>query len=131
MMKRSRIGALAMFGVVVLAMVAGAVALIWKGMLLVPPNWARLWALLATAGLPVVAWGGWWFGHTEARGRLAGFDKAVDRIFGGLSKASGLNASHVRSMRAAQAPPAPQVILPDVEIVQRRLPSGGGDVIEL
>lgn len=129
-MRKDRLVAMAMFCVVLLAMVAGAIALIWQGMLLVSPNAARLWALLATGALPLVAWGAWWFGHTEERGRLAGFDKAIDRMFGGLSKASGLNVSHTRTMRAAQAPPVQQVILPDVEIVQRQL-SRGDEVIEM
>ncbi len=98
----------------ILAILVGLVALIWRGMLLAPSNVARLWALLATAALPVAA--GWWFGHTEARGRLAGIDQAVDRVMTAASKTAGLRVNTTRSIRT-ETPP--QVTLPSVEIVSR------------
>ena len=126
---KSRLGIMLITAVVILVLGAGICFLIWQGMLLVPSNVARLWALLVTAALPFATWAGWFFGHTEARGTLAGFDKAVDKVMGAASRAAGLTVGTARAMRQpAQAPPV--VVLPDVEIVQRRLPSGG-DVIEL
>ncbi|MCP4542616.1 MAG: hypothetical protein GY832_36300 [Chloroflexi bacterium] len=115
-------------GVVVFVILVGALA--WWLMLQVPPNAARLWALLVTVSLPFIAWGAWWFGNVEARGKLAGFDTAIDRTFAGLSKAAGLNVTHTRAMRTNQVLPQQTVILPDVEIIQRRLPSGS-DIVEL
>lgn len=117
---------LGIVGAVVLLGIVGAGA--WWLMLQIPPNVARLWALTVSVALPLATWAGWWFGHTEERGRLTGFDKAVDRMFGGLSKASGLSSNHTRRMQATREPPI--IVLPDVEIVSRQL-SGGGAVIEL
>lgn len=106
---------------------AGVVTLAWWGMGFVSPNAARLWALLATVALPLAVWAGWWFGHTEARGKLSGFDNAIDRMFGGLTKASGLGTKADEQARRIQPPSV--VILPDVEIIPRQL--NGLDVIDL
>ena len=99
-----------------LVTLAGIGYLIWQAMLHVPPNAARLWAILVTGALPLVAWASWWFGHTEARGRLAGIDQAVDRVMGAASKTAGLRVETVRSAKSAQST-LPAVILPDVEIM--------------
>jgi len=87
---------------------------------------------VTTALLPIVAWTGWYFGHTESRGRLAGIDQAVDRVMGAATKAAGLRVGTVRAMRQATRPdlPVTTVVLPDVEIIPRRQ-LGGGNVIEL
>lgn len=113
--------------VVIVALLTALVWAIWQGILMIPINVVRLWALLITAAVPFVTWAAWWFGHTEARGRLTGLDQAIDKMFGGLSKAAGLNVSSVRAMRQVthQEPP---VVLPDVEIVQRRLTSGQEEI---
>jgi len=113
-------------GMVILAV---GVALAWWGMSYVSGDVARMWALLATVALPLVAWAGWYFGHTEARGVLHGLDKGVDKMFGGLSKAAGLGVTTSRQMpQVTQAPPV--AVLPDVEIVQRYV-SNGGEIIDL
>jgi len=117
-----------------LMMLALLIGLVWWTMQKVPANWARAWALLATMLLPVAIWAGWWFGHTEARGRLAGIDQAVDKVMGAASRTAGLRVDTSRAMRrtVVQEPPPAVVMLPDVEIVPRRLVRGGnGDVIEL
>jgi len=101
---------------------------IWYGVGLLPVAFVRVWAILTTVALPFAAWAAWWSGRTEARGRLAGFDKAIDRTFASLSKASGLSVNHSRATRQVQQPPV--VVLPDIEIIQRRL-SAGDDVVEL
>jgi len=98
--------------------------LVWRGMLQVPPNVARAWALAATALLPIVACGGWWFGHTEARGRLAGIDQAVDKVISAATRVAAPKTNQ------SVTPGPPVVVLPDVEISPRQLPSGN-DVIEL
>ena len=123
-MKKNQLIKVLLVGLVILA---GIIVFAWWVMGFVPPNWARLWALAATAALPLATWAGWWFGNTEARGKLAGFDNAIDRMFGGLTKASGLGAKHTEQTRQIQSPSV--VILPDVEITQRRL--NGPDVIDL
>ena len=115
-----------------LAVLYGAGWLVWQMMLEVSPTWARGWALATTALLPIVAWTGWYFGHTEARGRLAGIDQAVDKVMGAATKAAGLRVGTVRAMRQTTRPDSPvtTVVLPDVEIIPRRQLSGG-NVIEL
>jgi hypothetical protein len=115
-----------------LAVLYGAGWLVWQMMLEVPPTWARGWALATTALLPIVAWTGWYFGHTESRGRLAGIDQAVDRVIGAATKTAGLRVGTARAMRQVTRPdpPVTTVILPDVEIIPRRQLSGG-NVIEL
>ena len=112
------LGALVILGI--------AVWLAWLGMLAVSPNAARAWALIATALLPFVAWASWYFGRTEARGRLAGIDQAVDKVMGAATRAASLRVGTSRAMRHAQgaerADP-PIVVLPDVEIIPRQLPA--------
>lgn len=129
-MNKEKIGATLILAFVTLAMGAGICYLIWQAMSQVPLDTARLWALLATVLLPVVAWAGWWFGHTEARGRLAGIDQAVDKVMGAASKAAGLRVETSRQMQRSVVREPPVVVLPDVEIVQRRLPSDS-NIVEL
>ena len=80
-------------------LVVAVAGLAWRGMSKVPPNAARAWALVATVLLPMVTWAGWWFGHTEARGRLAGIDQAVDKVMGAATRAAGLRVGTARAMR--------------------------------
>ena len=77
---------------------------VWELMLLVPPNTARAWALLATASIPITAWFFWWLGNTEVRGRLRGFDQAIDKALGAITRAAGLNADTQIVVPAAQLP---------------------------
>lgn len=113
-----------MAGVGALMISAAALWLVWRGMLQVSPNAARAWALAATALLPLAAWSGWWFGHTEARGRLAGIDQAVDKV---MSAATRVAAPRAKPQTVSEPP---VVVLPEVEIFPRQLPPGN-DVIEL
>jgi hypothetical protein len=125
-----RISALFVMALGALVILAGIVWLLWRAMLEVPPNMARAWALIVTALLPLVAWGGWCSGRVEARGRLAGIDQAVDKVMGAATKAAGLRVGTTRAMHRTEAKEPPIVVLPDVEIIPRRLPNGE-DVIEL
>jgi len=105
------------------------IRVVWWAALMVGADAARVAMLVEAALLPVVAWAGWYFGRTEARGRLAGIDQAVDKVMGAATKTAGLRVSTVRAMRApAAAPPAADVELPEPEVFY--LPSGG-KVIEL
>jgi hypothetical protein len=94
---------------------------VWRVMLLIPANTARLWALVGTALVPVVGYGCWRLGQLEARGRLVGFDQAVARVGTALARSRGA---------AKGGEPAPAVRLPEVEIAHRGN-EGRGDVIEL
>jgi hypothetical protein len=134
---RTRLGLFIYWSVTVLicgGFMFGVCYALWIAMQTVAPNTARAWALLATGLLPIAAWAGWWFGHTEARGRLRGMDDAVDKVMGGATKIAGLG---LRTQQASKAParrPEPEtwrVALPDVEIVERRQLTSGDDVVEL
>ena len=118
-----------------LVVLASIVWLVWRLALGVPPNAARAWALAATALLPLTAWVSWYFGHTEARGRLAGIDQAVDKVMGAATKTAGLRVGATRALRQAAkpepSPTLPTVILPDVEIIPRRRLPPGRDIVEL
>ena len=120
-----------MVGAVVLALVAIVLVvwLIWQGMALVDADVARAWALLATAGLPVALWAGWYFGRIELRGRLAGIDQAVGKVMGAATAAAGLGVRTSRAMRQPAELPL-MIQLPEPEIVTPRSLSGG-DVVEL
>ncbi len=121
-----RIGTWFVMGIGALVSLAIVVVLAWWCMLQVPSNTARAWALITTALLPFVAWASWYFGRTEARGRLAGIDQAVDKVMGAATRAASLRVGTSRAMRHAQgterADP-PIVVLPDVEIIPRQLPA--------
>jgi hypothetical protein len=62
----------------------GALALIiwlcWRAMLQVPADTARVWALVTTLLIPIVAYTAWRLGLIEARSRLAGIDQAVNKV---------------------------------------------------
>ena len=77
---------------------------IWELTLLVPANTARAWALLATGCIPLTAWLFWWLGNVEVRGRLRGFDQAIDRALGAITRAAGLNADTQIVIPAPQLP---------------------------
>ena len=91
---------------------------VWELMLLVPANTARAWALLATGALPLTAWFFWWLGNTEVRGRLRGFDQAIDKALGAITRAAGLNADTQIVVPAAQLPTLQ--ILPAQQLPQER-----------
>lgn len=135
-MNKEKVHALTFWLVVMLlglAILAGVGWGAWRAMQHVKPNQARLWAMLATVALPVVTWIGWYFGHTEARGRLEGIDQAFDTVMGGAAQIAGLG---LRTQRARDARPEPKpepwsIELPSVEIMERRQLTSGDEVIEL
>lgn len=131
MKKMMRAALLWMFlAVLVVATAVGIVWAIWHfGMQRVAPDTARAWALIVTAMLPVTALLFWWLGHTEARGRLAGIDDAVDKVM-----KAALKTSQVRNRRSTTQPqrPDPGQWAPtgQVEILEPRRLSQD-DVIEI
>ena len=76
----------------------------------VSPTWTRIWALIATALIPVAGWACFNLGLTENRGRLAGIDAGIDRVVKSAAAAIDLRATSTRKMRQAQQDPP--VLLP-------------------
>lgn len=119
-----------------LALLYGAGRLARHVMSDVSPGMARAWALIATVLLPFVTWAGWWFGHTEARGRLAGIDQAVDKVMGAATRAASLRVGTAHALRQRptppplSSPPPPQISLPPVEIIPRQQLISG-EIIEV
>lgn len=110
----SRIYAWMAVCLVTLLLLAGVVWGLWSLMLMVPGNVARLWALLATIGMPFSAWLFWYLGHTEVRGLLSGFDQAVDKMCMTIAKSAGL-------VNTKQTMVVPQILeRPTIQIVPAR-----------
>ena len=110
----SRIYAWMAVCLVTLLLLAGAAWGLWSLMLMVPGNVARLWALLATIGMPFSAWAFWYLGHTEVRGLLHGFDQAVDKMCMTIAKSAGL-------VNTKQTMVVPQILeQPTIQIVPAR-----------
>ena len=111
----SRIYAWMAVCLVTLLLLAGAAWGLWSLMLLVPGNVARLWALLATIGMPFSAWLFWYLGHTEVRGLLSGFDQAVDKMCMTIAKSAGL-------VNTKQTMVVPQIMeQPTIQIIPARV----------
>ena len=105
----------------------GAVTLAWRGALKVPPDAARVWALLATAALPLSVWATWGLALRYAKGIVTGIDWGIGKVAQAGSEAANLRVHIHREMKR---PPNQYAVLPEVEIIPRRLPSGG-NVVEL
>jgi len=81
---------------------------------------ARVWAFVATVLFVVVtpgtAFAGWYFGHTEARGRLSGIDQAVDKVMGVADQVVSMKVNATKMVR--EEPPQ-VVVLPGPEPAYR------------
>jgi len=118
-------------GAVLLAIAAGAGWGIWELMCLVPPTWARLWAIVATILIPVVGVTCWRAGNIENKGRLAGIDDGLDRVTRAATMAVDMRQAQVRVTRQVrQQQPESSVILPQPRWPE--LPVGNpGEIVEL
>lgn len=129
--RNNRIGFYVAGAMVALALVVLAGWGIWELVSLVPPDWARVWAIAATLFLPIVGWGCWELGQTESKGKLHGIDAGIERVTRAASTAIDLRATSVRKMRQAQTdspvvlPPLPETII----VEQSQLQSG--EVVDL
>ena len=110
-----------------LAGLYGACWLAWQGALKVAPNAARAWALGATALLPASVFVTWRLALRYAAGVVDGIGLGVGEVAKAGSDAANLRV-HVH--RELKRQPDQYAVLPEVEIMQRRLPSGG-NVVEL
>jgi len=117
--------ALAWLMAIVLAGLAtyGTCWLVWQAALKVSPDIARAAMLLELVALPLAAWAGWYFGRTEARGRLAGIDQAVDKVMGAATRTAGLSVTTTRAMRDSGTV-LPTPALPPARVHIRELPAG-------
>lgn len=121
-MKKNRGFIFALIGVTFTVLIGGYAA--WLFVCKLSIMTVRVWMIVATCLIPIAAWAGWWFGHTEARGRLAGIDQAVDKVMMAATRTVGTRADARRQVQPTT------VILPDVEIIQRpSLP--GAQIIDL
>lgn len=98
------------------ALVGAAVGLWWLMVTHVGPDAARLWALVATAGLPLALALGYRLGHTEARGHVAGLEQGVGQVMKAAQGTAALRVSVARAMRAAP-PVAPAPALDPGQVV--------------
>jgi len=119
---------IAVIALVSLALLALALWGIWEAMLFVPPNAARLWALAATALLPVSVFTTWRLATRYAVGVVHGIDTGIDKVARAGAEAADLRIHVHHALR--QKPEPTQVILPQVEIIPRRQ-LAGGNVVKL
>ncbi len=107
-----------------------ALITLWNAMLTWPVMLLAAWALLVTALLVPLFGAGYYFGHTEARGVLHGFDQGVDKV----AHVIGQVATQRDTARAARAT-APglgpyTMVLPGVRELPPITHRGGGDTRE-
>ena len=113
---------LAVIGIVSLALLFLAGWGVWELALLVPPNPARLWALVATALLPVTVFVTWRLATRYAVGVVHGIDAGISKVAKAGSDAAALRVHVHHALRQKEQTPA---VLPDVQILPRQLASGG------
>ncbi|MBN1661045.1 MAG: hypothetical protein JXA93_21805 [Anaerolineae bacterium] len=113
------------------AILALCLWLAWIFFLNLDSDTARTWAFVATLAFlvltPALSLAGWWYGHTEARGRLAGIDQAVDKVIGAADQVVSVKVNATRLVKQASQEPVPYVILPPAEpsyTLRRSLPAG-------
>jgi len=115
----------------VLAGLYGAGWVAWEVMLAVPPDAARVWALVATVLLFPSVFVTWRLALRYATGVVDGIGMGVKEVAKAGSNAADLRVHVHREMRRR---PSGQVVvlpeLPEVEVVHRRL-AASGDVVEL
>ena len=118
--------------VTTVAVSAGGLALLAGGLLWWASHWTRT-ALLAVVTLApfvvALAFGaGFWFGKTEVRGFLGGFDRALD----GLSKAVDLrDNARLRTAAAARQADQPAAYLPVYQIPVSHREQRSSEIIDL
>lgn len=82
------------------------------------------WAILATLGLPAIAWASWRLGHLKSTGVLEGLDKGIDKV---VTAATKLRTKEPKaSIQVAVLPQLPQ----PPQVVHRQLTTGD-EVIDL
>ena len=125
--------------VIVLAILVLVVYGLWAAANGVSRSAVNWWAVTATLAIVPVFFVGFWFGKTEARGILAGFDKSLDRMAKVMGDVATMrDDSHIRRQTAKSQPTQPQytVVLPNVQrpamppITHREL-SSGDETIDL
>lgn len=116
-----------------------AVWLCWRAMLQVPADTARVWALVATLLIPIVAYTAWRLGLIEARSRLAGIDQAVNKVMDVARRTADVRVGTVGRMREAatarpQQPtqPGPELpALPQPTVTHRGPGQGDRRIVDL
>lgn len=121
-------------GLMGLVLAAGAVyGICWGAWWLVsqiPADVARLWALLASLALPLVAVGTWKLALRYERGVERGLDLGAGAV--AKAGADAVRAGADASRGATRKQPAETWrVLPEVEITSRRRLPADGDVIDL
>lgn len=123
-----RITTIAVLVLLAVGLLVGAAVLAWRATQRVPADVARAWALLATVAIPGAMAATWHLALRYTQGIVTGIDWGIGKVAQAGHNAADLKV-HVH--RELKREPDQYVVLPDVEISQRRLPSGNGEVIEL
>lgn len=84
--------------------IAATIGLVWYGMSHVSADTARIWALLATALLPVVGVLSFRLGRIESGATLRGLDVGVTQVMRAAVDTADVRAGAVGKMRQAAQP---------------------------
>ena len=113
---------LVVIGISAIALLFLATWGIWEVTLFVPPDAARVWALVATALLPVAVFVTWKVTLKYAAGLVRGIDTGIGAVSKAGAEAANLRVHVHHALRQKEQP---TVVLPDVQILPRQLASGG------
>ena len=113
---------LVVIGISAIALLFLATWGIWEMTLFVPPDAARVWALVATALLPVAVFVTWKVTLKYAAGLVRGIDTGIGAVSKAGAEAANLRVHVHHALRQKEQP---TVVLPDVQILPRQLASGG------
>lgn len=122
-----RLGMLVCTAVVILAILAGLSYALWRMVVQVEPGILAAWALIATALLPLLFYGGTRWGDKGARGTLDGLALGIGTAVETAQKVADVKVQTARAIRAPMLPP--QAVLPDVIDITPRQLNGGRDII--
>lgn len=97
-----------MFMIVLVFLLGGILWGVWHLVATyISPTMARLWALVATALLPVIGVASYRLGQNESRGVMYGIDAGIERVGKAAAQAIDMRASQARVIREVrQATPA-------------------------
>ena len=95
-----------------------------------PLGAVRVWAILATLALPVVAFGSWVFGRREANVKMDGLTTGVNEVMAAAERTASIKDRSAKKARQdVKIAVLPQLQGPGV--VHRELTDGEGKVVDL
>ena len=115
---------LGVLGLMILGVAIWLLWALWNWIKELDGSLLATWAILATLGLPAIAWAAWQLGHLKSTGVLEGLDKGIDKVTTAAAKMRP-RESH-SPVNVAVLPQLPQPL----PVVHKQLTTGD-EVIDL